>query len=71
MRVTHNLWKVSNGWILVPEGCDRVLSTTEAPQAAVFKTLKEFSDWKPKQKRNRKTNLLPKIHAAVEQSKPQ
>lgn len=55
MRVTHNLWKVSNGWLLVPEGSDRVLSTTDAPQAAVFKNLKEFSDWKPKRKRSRKT----------------
>jgi len=54
MRVKHNLWKVSNGWILVPESVDRVLSPAEAPECHVFKTLKEFSEWKPKRKRNRK-----------------
>lgn len=54
MRVTHNLWKVSNGWLLVPEGDDRVLSVNDAPQAFVFKSLKEFSEWKPARKRNRK-----------------
>jgi len=54
MRVTHNLWKVSNGWLLVPEGCDSVLSTAEAPNAAIFKDLKEFAAWRPPVKRNRK-----------------
>lgn len=54
MRTAHNLWKVSNGWLLIPEGLDRVLTVDEAPQAAVFKSLDEFSKWKPKQKRNRK-----------------
>ena len=58
MRVKHNLWKVSNGWILVPESVDRVLSPTEAPDCHVFKNLKEFSEWKPARKRNR--NRKPK-----------
>jgi len=56
MRVTHNLWKVSNGWLLVPEGSDSVLSTSEAPQAAVFKSLKEFADWKPARVRRKRNN---------------
>ena len=55
MRVTHNLWKVNNGWLLVPEGCDRVLSATDAPQAAVFKSLKEFSEWKPSRVRRKRS----------------
>jgi hypothetical protein len=55
MRVTHNLWKVSNGWLLVPEGCDSVLSSNDAPQAAVFKSLKEFSEWKPARVRRKRS----------------
>lgn len=56
MRVTHNLWKVSNGWILVPEGCDTTLSTLMAPQAVVFTSLSDFAKWKPK--RVRKSRAL-------------
>jgi len=55
MRVSHNLWRVSNGWLLVPEGCDRVLDPKDAPEMFVFKTLKEFSDWKPKRVRRKKS----------------
>lgn len=54
MRVKHTLWKVSNGYLLVPEDCDRMLQSSDAAGSYVFKTLKEFSEWKPKRKRNRK-----------------
>lgn len=65
MRITHNLWKVSNGWILVPEGDDSVLTPEKAAGAAVFKNLEEFCKWTPKQKRNRKPKTKPlEVHPA-------
>jgi len=54
MRVKHQLWKVSNGWLLVPEGRDSSIVATDAPQCTVFKNLKEFADFKPKRERKRK-----------------
>jgi len=60
MRTAHNLWKVSNGWLLIPEGTDRVLTVDDASEAAVFKTLEEFAKWNPPRKRNRKTKPKPK-----------
>lgn len=57
-RIKHSLWRVSNGWLLVPEGTYSSLADSAAPECAVFKTLKEFSEWKPKQKRNRKIKPL-------------
>jgi hypothetical protein len=53
MRVKHILWKVSNGWLLVPEECAERLSYEDAPQVTVFKSLKEFSDWTPKRQRRK------------------
>jgi hypothetical protein len=65
MRVKHNLWRVSNGWILVPEGSDGVIQAKEAPLITVFKTLKEFADTFPKRDRkSRKTK-------ATESTEPQ
>jgi hypothetical protein len=50
---------VGNGWLLVPEDVDGYLNSREAPQCAVFKTLKEFSEWKPKRVRHRKPKPAP------------
>lgn len=58
MRVKHNLWRVSNGWLLVPEGTDNILQSGEAGGCSVFKSLKEFSDQYPK--RERKSRAKPK-----------
>lgn len=54
MRIKHTLWKVSNGYLLVPEDCDTMVQARESSGCAVFKTLKEFSEWKPKRKRQSK-----------------
>jgi hypothetical protein len=54
-RIKHQLWKVSNGWLLVPEGANTGISATDAPQCAVFKTLKEFSEQYPKRERRKAT----------------
>ena len=51
MRTKYQLWKVSNGWLLVPEGRDGQIVATDAPQCTVFKNLKEFADYKPKRER--------------------
>jgi hypothetical protein len=60
MRVTHHLWKVSNGWLLVPEGFPNSITPNEAPQAAVFKSLEEFAKYKPKRVRKpRKHKTTP------------
>jgi len=67
MRVKHTLWKVSNGWLLVPEDVDRVLSPAEAPYCYVFKTLKDFTDWKPKRIRNRKPKQKETTNANINQ----
>lgn len=53
MRIKHNLWRVSNGWLLVPEDVDGYLGCKDAQQCAVFKTLKEFSDQYPKRERKK------------------
>jgi len=55
MRTVHTLWKVSNGWLLVPEGCNTVVDHDDAQNCTIFKTLKEFSDWKPKRIRRKKS----------------
>ena len=57
MRNEHTLWKVSNGFILVPEGTAGALTSEQAAKASVFKSLKEFADYKPKRVRNRKGNI--------------
>jgi hypothetical protein len=54
MRTKYQLWKVSNGWLLVPEGADGQIKATDAPQCIVFRNLKEFADFKPKRERNRR-----------------
>jgi hypothetical protein len=51
MRTKHNLWRVSNGWLLVPEECTGYLDSASASGCAVFKTLKEFADQYPKRER--------------------
>jgi hypothetical protein len=54
-RIKHQLWKVQNGWLLVPEDSESTLAFNEAPQCVIFKTLKEFSEWKPKRQRRKAT----------------
>jgi hypothetical protein len=54
-RVKHNLWRVSNGWLLVPEGNDGLIKADDASQITVFKSLKEFADTYPKRERKRRT----------------
>jgi hypothetical protein len=51
MRIKYNLWKVGNGWLLVPEGANTGISSSEAQHCFVFKSLKEFADFKPKRER--------------------
>ena len=55
MRIQHNLWRSSNGWLLVPEGENYSLNPNDAANCAVFKTLKEFSDQYPKRDRRKPT----------------
>ena len=55
MRTKYQLWKVSNGWLLVPEGRDGQIVATDAPLCSVFKSLKEFAEFKPKRERKRGT----------------
>lgn len=59
MRIKHTLWRVSNGWLLVPEPKDIYLSSEDAMQCAIFKTLKEFSDQYPKRERKSKSKPKP------------
>lgn len=59
MRVKHTLWKVSNGWLLVPEDKDGYLNVDSAGECAIFKTLKEFADYKPRRVRSRKPKAQP------------
>lgn len=47
MRTKHTLWRVSNGWLLVPDDCDSMVQSKDASGCAVFKSLKEFADYKP------------------------
>ena len=63
MRTKFTLWKVSNGYLLVPSDCDAYLSNNNAPDCAIFKTLKEFSDWKPKRVRHSKSKAKEKAAA--------
>jgi len=58
MRVQHTLWKVSNGWLLVPEDCNTVVNSKDAPRCTVFKSLKEFSDWRPRRERKHKPHMI-------------
>jgi hypothetical protein len=52
MRIKHQLWRVSNGWLLVPEDTeDGKVSSADAPKIIVFRNLKEFADFKPKRER--------------------
>lgn len=51
MRIKHSLWRVSNGWLLVPEEDSYSINSKDAPQCAIFKTLKEFADTFPKRER--------------------
>jgi len=51
MRTKFTLWKVSNGYLLVPSDCDAYLQNKDAQDCSVFKTLKEFAEWKPKRLR--------------------
>jgi hypothetical protein len=60
MRVKHTLWRVSNGWLLVPEDSPSVINHGDAPQCVVFKDLKEFAAFKPKRERNRKAKPTTK-----------
>lgn len=54
MRVKHILWKVNNGWMMVPEDSINGITPSDAAEIYIFKTLKEFADWKPKRVRRRK-----------------
>jgi hypothetical protein len=62
MRIKHQLWKVSNGWLLLPENVDGshiVLDSSDAPRCVVFKSLEEFAKYTPKRERkSRKTKPL-------------
>jgi hypothetical protein len=55
MRIQHTLWRVSNGWLLVPEKSNGIIADIDAPACFIFKTLKEFSEWTPKRERRRRT----------------
>ena len=63
MRIKHTLWRVSNGWLLVPEDRDGYINSDQAGRCAVFKTLKEFSDTYPKRERKsrRKETSCPSV----------
>ena len=54
MRILHNLWRVSNGWLLVPEGTNSILDTKQASECSVFKSLDEFAKSYPRRERKRK-----------------
>jgi hypothetical protein len=57
MRIKHNLWKVSNGWLMVPDTVDGMLPVDDAPRCVVFTSLKEFADWKPRRVRRKKATM--------------
>jgi hypothetical protein len=64
-RIKHTLWRVSNGWLLVPEEKnDDYLHNSDAMQCAIFKTLKEFSDQYPKRERKRRTTKVKEAEHA-------
>jgi hypothetical protein len=55
MRTKYTLWKASNGWLLVPEGnSDSAISASDVKESVVFKSLKEFAEYKPKRERKRR-----------------
>jgi hypothetical protein len=58
MRIKHNLWRLSNGWLLVPEEDNGVLRCEDAQECAVFRTLKEFADQYPKRERRKKNKPI-------------
>ncbi len=60
MRIKHNLWRVSNGWLLVPEGNDGIIKADDASKITVFKTLKEFADTYPKRERKTRKPVTTK-----------
>ena len=68
MRTEHTLWRVSNGWLLVPEKNGTVLNVADATKCVVFKNLKDFADQYPKRewpRRTKKPNLTKKAHEAT------
>ena len=67
MRIRYMLWKVANGFLLVPDDCTHSLNPSNAPDCHVFKSLKEFSDWKPKRVRNKRSR---EAHKAKAESTP-
>jgi hypothetical protein len=60
MRIKHTLWRVSNGWLLVPEDESTILRSEDAAGCSVFKTLKEFADQYPKRERKHKNKPTTK-----------
>jgi len=64
MRIKHTLWKVSNGYLLVPEDCDSYLRSESASGCAVFKSLKEFSEWTPKRVRRKRSHITTSMKSA-------
>jgi hypothetical protein len=70
MRTKYTLWKANNGWILVPEdAAPQGISHVEAEKCVVFKTLKEFADFKPKRERKRRTNKQVRADLGLTQPK--
>jgi hypothetical protein len=65
-RIKHTLWRVSNGWLLVPEEEDGYLNSNDAGACAIFKTLKEFSDQYPKRERKRRTTKVKETENATD-----
>jgi hypothetical protein len=65
MRTNYTLWRASNGWLLVPEGnSDKAISANDVRECVIFKSLKEFADWKParvRRKRNNKPTTTEKV----------
>jgi|SoimicMinimDraft_17_1059745.scaffolds.fasta_scaffold106905_2 hypothetical protein len=65
MRIKHTLWRVKNGWLLVPEGDNGIIKSECADEIMVFKTLKEFAEFTPKRVRNRKATKKEPEHANI------
>lgn len=60
MRTKYTLWKASNGWLLVPEGnSNTAISANDVQHCVIFKTLKEFADFKPKRERKSRAGRKP------------
>lgn len=62
MRTKHQLWRVSNGWLLLPEEHDHgvTLSSADAMKCTIFKDLDEFAKYTPKRERKRSRKPLTK-----------